>query len=55
MEEFILIWKYHDTHVEYFYYLHELRDRYYKLIQEYRNDNNFNIKAFRIKTEIEFE
>ena len=54
MNKYIIIWTYHDKHIEFYQSIDECRKNYWNLIQEYRNNSDFYIKVYELKHEIEF-
>lgn len=55
IKNYIIIWNYHDTNVEYFEKIDEARKKYFKICQEHRNCySDFKITVFKLKGEVEF-
>lgn len=46
--EYLIIWKYHDTHVEYYDFYDDAMERATELKTAYKNDSDFELGLYQI-------
>lgn len=47
--EYIIIWKYHDTHVEHYELYDDAEERAYDLCEIYESDNDFSMSIYQAR------